>query len=264
MSQFVRITSVKNPIVRRFRDAAAGDMGSAMAVDGVVLVADALAAGIELLDVVTSPRLVTSDRGRQLRRDLIAAGVASTDCSDDVLDRISHLTTHQGVVAIATRPTWSDEQLLGERALVVIAAGVRDPGNLGALLRTAEASGATGLVALEGGADPFREKAVRGSAGSIFRLPVRACAQPGPTVAMLRAAGARIVVAEAGAERGYLDADLSGPVALMFGAEAGGVPDALRDSADERVCVPMRGSIESLNVAVAAGIVLFEAARQRQ
>jgi len=264
LSEVVQITSVKNPIVRRFRDAAAGEVGSAMVIDGAVLVGDALAAGVELREVATSPRLVATDRGRELRRQLIAAGVASTDCSDAVLERISHLTTHQGVAALASRPRFSDAELLGSRALVVVAAGVRDPGNLGALIRTAEAAGATGVVALKGGADPYREKAVRGSAGSVFRVPVKAGVAPAELLTMLRDAGARVVVADATGSRSYLDVDLRGAVALVVGGEAGGVPDALIEAADERVHVPMAGSVESLNVAVAAGVVMFEAVRQRR
>lgn len=264
MPEFVRITSVKNPIVRRFRDAAAGDVDGVIIADGAVLVGEALAAGRELIEVVTSPRMVASERGRELRRDLIARGVVSTDCSDQVLEKVSRLTTHQGVVAAVRRPNWSAADLLGAAALVVVAAGLRDPGNLGALVRTAEAAGATGLMAVTGGADPFREKAVRGSAGSIFRLPVLGHVAPARVVELLRAAGAKVVVAEAGAERDYLDADLRGPTALVFGGEAAGVPAELMQGDVERVRIPMGGNVESLNVAVAAGVLLFEAQRQRR
>lgn len=262
MHENVRITSVKNPIVQRFRAAAAGEDPTAMVVDGIRLVEEALDSGCRLREIATSPRLVSSERGRALRRRLAPLEVVE-DCSDDVLTRISNLVTHQGVAAIVERPQWRAEDLLAYPALLVIAAGVRDPGNLGALVRTAEAAGATGLVTLAGSADPFRDKAVRGSAGSVLRLPVLPGLAPPDLRALLARAEAAVVIAEADAEREYLEVDMRSPVALVIGNEGAGVPEWLADIPARRVCVPMRAPVESLNAAAAAAVLLFEARRQR-
>lgn len=264
MSQYVQITSTKNPIVQRFRSAAGGDDPEAMVADGVGLVADALAAGCELVEVATSPRLVAgSGAGRELRRNLLSSGVSAQDCSDDVMQRISHLTTHQGVAAIVRRPVCRPREMFGSGALVLVAAGVRDPGNLGSVMRSAEAAGASGLVAVTGGAHPFRDKAVRGSAGSVFRLPVWADATPEELLALLGESGVQCVAADARGERAYTDVDFGLPTAIFVGNEGEGVPTWLAGDAAERVRIPVRSPVESLNVAVAAGVLLFEARRQR-
>jgi RNA methyltransferase, TrmH family len=145
-----------------------------------------------------------------------------------------------------------------------VAVGVQDPGNVGALLRTAEAAGASGAYLTGGSADAFSWKALRGSMGSAFRLPhfrVRAAVA---VVERLRQAGLRLVGTDAGASAPYDRADLRGPVALFVGAEGSGLPADVLDTLDERVSVPMAGAVESLNVAVAAGVLLFEAARLRR
>ncbi len=263
MTEFVRITSPKNPIVKRFKAAAAGDADGVMVADGVVLVGEAIAAGCVMREVVTSPRLVASAKGRDLRRQMLSSGIATQDCSDEVLERISHLSTHQGVAALLQRPAAELEDMAGEHALILVAAGVRDPGNLGALIRTAEAAGATGVVALAGSADPFRDKAVRGSAGSIFRVPVAGGVSPERLAAWLPGTGMQIVAADAKSSDRYTDLDLKRPTALVLGGEADGVPDLLASIATAHALIPMSEPVESLNVAVAAGVLLFEARRQR-
>lgn len=159
------------------------------------------------------------------------------------------------------RPAYQPEQLRGGRALIVVAAGIKDPGNLGAVIRTAEAAGATGVICLAGGADPFRDKALRGASGSTFRLPVIAGVSEAEALALLE--GLHVVVAETGGEIDCWKADFGKPGALVIGNEGHGVPDAFRSVAAQRVRIPIAASVESLNVAVAAGVLLFEARRQR-
>lgn len=255
------ITSTKNPVVARFREAQDGDPEVLFA-EGVRLCAEGLAAGLPIVDAAISPRL----KDAALRERLLAAHPDTADCTDEVLQRMSALDTHQGVAILFGRPRWQPRDLLrGDLApLVLLAAGVRDPGNLGALLRTAEAAGASGLIALQGGADPFREKAVRGSMGSVFRLPTLAGVPVDAAVAFARDHRLQLVVAEGEGELDYTRADLRKPTLLALGAEAAGVPPALQKAANQRVSIPIRQPVESLNVAVAAGVLLFEARRQRR
>jgi len=175
------------------------------------------------------------------------------------------LDTPQGVAVLLQKPATGLQDLLGAdlAPIVVIAAGVRDPGNLGSLLRTAEAAGASGCLAMRGGADPFRDKAVRGSMGSIFRLPVHYGLEATEVVEFARHHRLQLVVADGGGSVLHTQADLRRPLALVVGAEAAGVPPALLAAADQRVRIPLRSPVESLNVAVAAGVLLFEAQRQR-
>ena len=147
--------------------------------------------------------------------------------------------------------------------LIVAAAGVRDPGNLGALVRTAEAAGATGFVALRGGADPFRDKAVRGSSGSILRVPVARDVGDEHLVEFAKERGVQVLCADGSAEKLYSEADMTKPTLIVVGAEARGVSESLLAKADATIRVPIAEPVESLNVAVAAGVLMFEARRQR-
>lgn len=254
------LESVKNPAVQRFRDAATG-AGELMLAEGVRLVREALDAGLQVVEAAVSPRLGDDD----LRQRLQQTAGSFLDCTDAVLQRMSALESPQGVAVLLARPVYADEDLLrGDLSpLVVVAAGLRDPGNLGAVLRTAEAAGATGCIALRGGADPFRDKAVRGSMGSVFRLPVRHGVESVEAIEFARRHRLQIVVADGGGRRDHTAVDLRRPSLLVVGAEAAGVPAEWLRAADEHVRIPLKAPVESLNVAVAAGVVLFEARRQR-
>lgn len=255
------VSSGRNPLVQRFRAAAAGEGGDVMLAEGVRLVQEAIAAGLVVLEAAVSPRLTDA----ALRDRLRECARVWHECTDEVLARLSSLTTPPGVAVVLQRPQCSDGDLLGRGVapLVVVAAGVRDPGNLGSLLRTAEAAGATGLLTLRGGADPFRDKAVRGAMGSVFRLPVRHGLEAAAIVDFARRHQLRLVVADGGGNRSPAEADLRGPTALVIGAEAAGVPAELLAAADDLVRIPLRPPVDSLNAAVAAGVLLFEAQRQR-
>jgi len=255
------VTSTKNPIVQRFRAAAAGDAPDVMAAEGVRLVAEALDAKLRVREAAVSPRCTDAP----LRARLQAAAASFVECSDEVLAALSALETPQGVAVILQRPTADESALLrGPGApLVVVAAGIRDPGNLGALLRTAEAAGSSGVLTMRGGADPFRDKAVRGSMGSVFRLPVRHGLDTAAIVAFAKTHRLQIVVGDGTGKQRYTAVDFRRPTLLVVGAEAAGVPDELRAAADACVHVPLRAPVESLNVAVAAGVLLYEALRQR-
>ncbi len=255
------ITSGKNPAVQRFRDAAEGRLDGVLLAEGTRLVREALAAGLRVVEAAVSPRLGDVDLARELQQ----RADTFLECTDAALARMSALDTPQGVAVLVQKPAVQEADLLrGDLApLVVVAAGVRDPGNLGSLLRTAEAAGATGVVAMQGGADPFRDKAVRGSMGSVFRLPVLHRLDASAVVAFARRHRLQIVVADGGGEVVYTAAKLTSPTLLVVGAEAAGVPAELLAAADVRVRIPLRLPVESLNVAVAAGVLLFEAQRQR-
>ena len=255
------LSSGKNPIVQRFQAAARGESPELLLAEGVRLVREALAAGLEVVEAVVSPRL----EDPALRDELARRAAQFAEASDAVLERVSALETPPGVAVLLRRPQWSEQDLLrGDlQPLLVLAAGVRDPGNVGALVRTAEAAGATGCLTLRGGADPFRDKAVRGSMGSVFRLPVQHGMDAAEALAFAERHRLRVVVADGAGQREHTEADLRTPTLLVVGAEAAGVPEALRAGADEHVRIRLKPTVESLNVAVAAGVLLFEAARQR-
>ncbi len=192
----------------------------------------------------------------------------------ELLDSALATETPQPVAALVEPPAWSWADVLGgtEKAapllanakpLIVVLAGLQDPGNLGTILRSAEAFGATGVLSLPGTVSEWNPKAVRASAGSVFRLPLLAVNEK-DCFARLRKAGVKIwTTAVHGAEAADR-IDLAGPVALLIGNEGNGVPEELAAQADGAVTIPCPGPVESLNAAAAASVLLYEASRQRR
>lgn len=258
------LTSRRHPLVARARALAEGQARDAVLLDGAHLVQVALDVSwpVELLAVVAP--LDPDAEAARLARRATAAGVTVTPVTRPVMDALSPARTPGDVVALARRPTTTLPSALDAGCpLVLVAWSVQDPGNVGALVRAADACGATAMVCAGECADPFGWKALRGSMGSALRLPV-AVERDGALV--LRALRDRELVGVAAAGRdGVLPGaiDWQRPTALFVGNEGAGLPAAVTAAARDRVAVPMRAGVESLNVAVAAGILLYEAARQR-
>jgi len=258
------IRSRSNAVVRRFRalkDRAAGDLAL---LEGTKLVEEALAAGATLAEAAASPRAGRTPRGRALLQALDERRVPVRFMDEDVLASVSEAETSQGLLALARRPAFTEEAMLAGRPLLLVAVGIQNPGNVGALLRAAEAAGATGAYLAEGCADPFSWKALRGSMGSAFRLPHLRRVGARETLKRLAGRGVATVAATSSGDARYDEVDLARPVALVLGNEGAGLDPELLAAASARVAIPMQGGVESLNVAVAAGILLFEAARQRR
>jgi TrmH family RNA methyltransferase len=195
-----------------------------------------------------------------------APGVKFMVLPDALFQGISDTGTSQGVMALVAPPAWSVQQLFGGDALVVVLDGLQDPGNAGAILRAAEAFGATGAMFLKGTVSPHNPKTLRASAGSLFRIPYVHGLDAELALCALRQNQvepfAGLPAARDGWVRPLADVDLTGKCALIVGNEARGVGAEMRRAA-VGVCIPTVG-VESLNAAVAAGILLYEARRQRR
>jgi len=257
------IRSRSNPLVRRLRALKEKAGGELMLLEGPKLVAEALASGVDVVEAAASPRGASGDHAGVMGA-LRARGVPVRLVDDGVLASLSEVETSQGLLALARRPAFAEERIYAGTPLVLVAAGIQNPGNLGALLRTAEAAGATGAYLTDGAADPFSWKALRGSMGSAFRLPHRRRLTTADALARLEAHGVSVLAADPGGAKRHDEADLRRPVALLLGPEGAGLAPAARARASASVAIPMAHGVESLNVAVAAGVLLFEAARQRR
>jgi TrmH family RNA methyltransferase len=181
-----------------------------------------------------------------------------------VIAAASPVRTPSGIVALANRPPHSADRVYGSTPLVLIGCDLQDPGNLGAIVRVAEAGGASGVVAAGACADPFSWKALRGSMGSALRLPIAVTDQVPQAVADARRHQCRIVAATPRGGRSLFDTDLTPPLAVLLGGEGPGLPQALLDTVDHRITIPMRAPVESLNAAVTAALIVYEARRQDQ
>jgi TrmH family RNA methyltransferase len=180
---------------------------------------------------------------------------------DSVFSDIASTETTQGVIALVRPPSWTLEQLLRGRSLLVVLDGIQDPGNAGAILRAAEAFGGTGAAFLKGTVSPYNPKCLRASAGSIYRLPLVASIDEGELLAVLEQTHVTLYAALPDAARVVSDADLARPCAIVIGSEGRGVSPGMRVHATG-LRIPTSG-VESLNAAVAAAVLLYEARRQR-
>jgi TrmH family RNA methyltransferase len=260
-----KITSRQNPIVARYRAIARGDPPDLVFLDGVHLVRDALAAGIRLVQAIVESRGLDRPEITEIVELLTHGGVDVVEASAAVMDAVSPVRSASPIVAIGARPDAGLERMYAVPSpLVVIAADVQDPGNLGAIVRVAEAGAASGVIAAGSSASPFGWKALRGSMGSALRLPVGIDADPHHAGAEARRHGCRVVATVARGGRPHVDVDLRGPVAILVGSEGAGLAPELAGSADLRVTIPMQAPVESLNAAVAAALLVYEARRQRE
>jgi TrmH family RNA methyltransferase len=226
-------------------------------------VTEALRAPGVVIELFATPEAIARNRA-------LLAGHEVGEISARTAQALSGTVTPQGLIAVCqlAQPTLAEVLAAGPRLLVaLIEAG--EPGNLGAIVRTADAAGADAVL-VDGGADPYNGKAVRASAGSLFHLPVLTV-DPGDTVALLSATAAAGLIALAATGHGDTDLELlsadqtlTRPTVWLFGSEAHGLPAAVLAGADHRVRVPIYGAAESLNLAVAAGICIYASAREQR
>jgi RNA methyltransferase, TrmH family len=258
------ISSAANPLLKEVRRAIArGSLtpqGLCVA-ETFHLLEEALRSDCDVKTVLAAES-VRSAAEAHVRR---LAGIKVAILPDGLLQSVSGTESSQGVMALVKPPEWTIDQLFRGRPLVVVLDGVQDPGNAGAIVRAAEAFGATGALFLKGAASPYNPKTLRASAGSLFRLPFLAGVEPALARAALRQHRVELYAGvpahPGGTVRSLSDLDLTRPCGLIIGNEARGVSAELRAAATD-ISIPTVG-VESLNAAVAAGILLYEARRQR-
>jgi TrmH family RNA methyltransferase len=261
------VRSLQHPAVKEARrleaDAAERQRAGLAVAWGRHLAIEALRAGVGITRAFVSSALEADAEGRSIAADLAAAGIRALHVTDPVLDSIAPGSGDQGVLLIVRRPAWDLDALLLRRPVLVLAAhGVQDPGNLGTMRRTAHGLGATALLALDGCADPFSSRALRSAMGAAFRFPAPRLGTAA-AIQALQSAGCALVAADPGGDRLPAGAPLRGPAAILLGSEGRGLPEELLAAAAARVRIPMAEGSESLNVAAAAAVLLYEARRQR-
>ncbi len=251
------IRSRQNSLLKRAGAVGAGREADRFLLEGERLIRDALEGGVEL-EVV----LVAEDR-MDLAGALAADGAEVRLVEADLLQQVSTLKTSPGSMALGVTPRLAGvgEWTPGEDDLVLIVGPVSDPGNLGALLRSAEAAGVSAVVCLDGGARPFSPKALRGSMGSVLRMKLLG-GEVGETRALLHELGFRQVRAAAKGGADASDFDFSGRFALWIAGETGELSEEVKDL--DPITIPTVGGVESLNVAVAGAVLLFVAGRNRE
>ena len=274
-----KITSRQNPLVKRFRRVRAMGERQHVFLEGVRLIEDAINTGAHFESVAFTAELESSERGAALLESLRRVQCRGALVSKQVMESIADTKTPQGVAALVSRPYVELDDLFGNSPdLLVIADELQDPGNLGTIIRTAEAAGAQGVITTRYTVDPFIEKAIRASMGSSLRLPVVTGVSRADIAARCRDHGIKMIASRANLEplHGVIEdaarteriklcpeVDMTVPIAFVVGREATGIPESAQAEADEYVHIPMVSGVESLNVAAATAILLYEASRQR-
>ncbi len=255
------VTSRTNSRVKQLRAAFAGQARLAsglIAIEGEHLLEEALKSGQALKTVFVSERREVPD--------FVPRIVEVVRLANDVFQSCVETQSPQGIAALLVPPVSTIEQMLVATPLILVAVGLQDPGNLGTLIRSAEAFGATGVLTTSGGVSAWNQKALRASAGSVFRVPV-AVATP-EVMERMEQAGIRLLAAlkddATGIDEPSLAETLAGPCALLIGNEGAGLGEDWVRMADERVTIPCPGWVESLNAAVAGSILLWEISRRRR
>lgn len=220
----------------------------------------AIEAGAEVVEAFACTSMVVTDEGR---RALELLGVAVTELSRRAFERLAYGDRADGIVLVVRTPgTGLDAVVLPDAPLVVVTEDVEKPGNVGAILRSADATGASAVIAV-GGTDLYNPNVIRASIGTAFSVPV-AAAPAGEVLEWLRANRLRIVASRVDAADLHVDVDLTGPLAIVLGSEVRGLSDAWQAADIGAVRLPMLGAADSLNVSAAAAVLLYEAWRQRR
>lgn len=259
------ITSRRNPLIKALarlaRDGKARREAGCCLAEGVHLVAEALNSGCAVRRLLCTTACAERAEAGDLLHGARDRGVETVMVSDECMARISTLQSPEGMAAEVEWVCTAATTLLTGAARLCLLAGVQDPGNAGAIVRTAEAAGATGILFWEGTVEPSHPAFLRGSMGSAFRVPCAgvACEE---VDGWLSTYGARILTAACGGTVPFSEACYTPPVAIAVGSEGRGMPDALVRRASATLSIPMSGGVESLNVGVAAALILYAARGQ--
>jgi RNA methyltransferase, TrmH family len=264
-----RIEGRHNPVVKELRQAfsrAERTEDGDCAIEGLRIIEEAIRSGLRFRAVFV--RESAQDRAERLLPQ-IGAHVDTLLLPDKLFDGIVPSETPQGVAALVRLKDFSLDDVLERLQFgpVIVLAGLQDPGNLGTILRSAEAFGSAGVVVGEGTVSPFNSKVIRASAGSVFRLPLiiaKSADSMEEVLSALRAKSVRLLATSSHKGTPLDQAKLGGPVAVFIGSEGSGLPRNLMARVDETIAIPHTPQVESLNAGVAGSIVLYEAARQRK
>jgi TrmH family RNA methyltransferase len=261
------ITSRQHPRVKRARALLDPDQrrreGRFLA-EGVRLLEEAFSSQLNCEALFYSSKLAGLERGQELLKKAREAKTPLWEVTESVLAWMKETKTSQGAIGLFRQPEWPEPWESPLRSgLVIVACSIRDPGNLGTIIRMGEAAGARGLLLTAGTVDPYHPKALRASMGSLFRFPVILLDDPAGRLAAERSSGTQ--VAAAVSLGGVLpeSVDLTRPTFLVLGGESHGIPEDFLAGASHRIAIPMAPPVESLNVAMAAAILLYERVRQQ-
>ncbi len=260
------ITSLQNPRIKdlvRLRNRRDRDQSKTFLIEGFRELSRAADAGLDFTDVYYSPDLYLGENEPALVERLISLGARAAELGDDAFRKVAYRDRPEGVLAVANQfDTSLDRLTLGDRPLLLVVESIEKPGNLGTMLRTADAAGVSAVIVCDQTTDPFNPNTVRASIGSLFSLPLAITATR-QAIALMSELGVKTVATSPDSDLAHWQVSYDCAVAIVIGSEQQGLSSAWLSGSTETVRIPMSGTADSLNAAVAAGVMLFEAVRQR-
>lgn len=266
------ISSPQNPKVKRLvalqKKSSERRAQGVFVVEGRREISHCLTAGLDIVAVYYCAEIydnVESDTAECDVVGIVAANGQTVVCrlTSDVYEKVSYRGGTEGVIAEVRTPEQTlDDLQLGDNPLLMVVESVEKPGNLGAIMRSADAAAATAVICCDALTDLYNPNLIRSSIGAVFHVPCITCTSD-ECIAFLRAHGIRILTAQLQDSEWYYDVDMRQPTAIVMGAEATGLTPVWREAADAHIRIPMLGKLDSLNVSVSAAVLLFEAVRQR-
>jgi TrmH family RNA methyltransferase len=263
----MNITSGQNPIIKEvkaLKNSKGRQEKGLFFVEGTRIFEEAVDSGADVKYVVVSDNFINSPVFSKVS-EKFGKHLKIYGLSDKMFNELSDTETPQGILAVITGVRRTVEEITDGRGLYVLLDEIRDPGNTGTIIRTADAAGFAGVIVSKGCVDVYNPKVLRSTMGSVFHIPIYQCGQEGMDTVLrrLKMLGIRVLASHLDGSASIFDADLKEGTLLVIGSEAAGISEASRREADQLVRIPMPGRAESLNASVAAGIMIYEAVRQR-
>ncbi|MCX7708652.1 MAG: 23S rRNA (guanosine(2251)-2'-O)-methyltransferase RlmB [Clostridia bacterium] len=260
------ITSNQNPIVKEIKslkEKKIREEKRQFFIEGIRFVEEALKEDCDISSIVVSERFPQTKGAEFLLNGIHQAGVKYHMLSDKIFREISDTENPQGILAVIKMKEVRVENVLQQQGLFILLESIQDPGNMGTIIRTADAAGVNGIILSKGCVDIYNPKVLRSTMGSIFHVPVCQTENFEDTLQILKEKGIKILAAHLKGQTNYFDQDMKDRVAIIIGNEANGISDEVAALADVLVRIPMPGKAESLNASIAAGLLIYETVRQQ-
>lgn len=262
------ICSSRNPEVKFLRSLELKkyrEQEKVFVLEGVRIIEDALQDGADFVQVFHSQMLEANPRGMELLHTLMSRGVSATLLEDRLFTEVAGTEAPQGLLAILRQPEYSVDDLFARKSLyphIIMLNSIQDPGNLGTILRTAAGAGWAGAVLTKGTVDLYNPKSLRATMGALYKLPICRLEDTPDFIKTAREAGYQLVAADIAGQQWHFEVDFTRPIMLIVGNEGNGIDEEILALVDRLIKIPMAPGAESLNVAIAAGVLIFEGVRQ--
>lgn len=260
------ITSINNPVIKEIKSLKLKknrEEQGLFFIEGLRFVSEALMESWQIKYILMSDSFVSNENYRQMISSVNDKNINLFAVTDKLFGELSETSSPQGILAVMASKKFEVSDLIKNNSFIVILDSVQDPGNLGTIIRTADAAGASGIIMSKGCVDLFNPKVLRSTMGSVFHLPIAVECDLPQSIQMLKEHGIKTYAAHLSGKISYFECNFKDSCAFIVGNEANGISDAVAGTADVFIKIPMPGKAESLNASVAAGILMYEAVRQR-